>query len=199
MSESLMTEVTPEGGAVAEPPPDAVGSPEGAPGIDVSGLRALLRTAIARICPPWLADRADDLVQVTVMRVLEIQRKREGNAEFSALYLRKAAYCALVDEIRRLRRRREVPMEADGEEVAPQTEAPDPERTAASREVGRAIRACLAQMIRPRRLAVTLYLQGHGTSEVGARLGFVPKKAENLIYRGLVDLRACLGAKGISR
>lgn len=200
MSEPLMTEVTPEGGGGAEPPSDA-GRPLGDAPLpaDAAKLRAVLRAAVARICPPWLADQVDDLAQVALMRVLGLQRQREGNAEFSALYLRKAAYCALVDEIRRRRRRREVSMEEEGTEVAPFTEAADPERAAISREAGRAIRKCLGAMIRPRRLAVTLYLQGHGTVDVGRRLGWSPKKAENLIYRGLSDLRDCLGSKGIER
>jgi RNA polymerase sigma-70 factor (ECF subfamily) len=195
-----MTEVIPEGGAVAEPPTDA-GRPLGeAPlALDTTALRAMLRASVQRICPRWLADQSEDLVQVAMMRVLDIQQRREGNAGFSALYLRKAAYCALVDEIRRRRRRREVSMDDEGTELAPFAEAADPERTAISREAGRAIRQCLAAMIRPRRLAVTLYLQGHGTMDVGRLLGWLPKKAENLIYRGLADLRGCLGSKGIER
>lgn len=163
-------------------------------------LREELRAAVHRICPSWLADRADDLVQVAVMRVLDIRRRREGIAEFSPFYLKKAAYCALVDEIRRQRRRREVSMEEEGETLAaPLAEDADPERVAMGRETGRAIRQCLGAMIRPRRLAVALYLQGHGTPQVGSLLGWAPKKAENLIYRGLADLRSCLGSKGIQR
>ena len=182
MSEPLMTEVPPEDGDV-----------------DVAGLRAILSAAVARICPSWLADRADDLIQTALIKVLEICRKREGTAAFTSLYLRRTAYCALVDEIRRLRRRREVPIEAETEEQFLPSERPDPERAAAGREAGRAIRGCLAVMIRPRRLAVTLYLQGHGTAAVGNLLGWAPKKAENLIYRGLADLRECLAKKGIQR
>jgi RNA polymerase sigma-70 factor (ECF subfamily) len=165
---------------------------------DAAELRAALRAAVGRVCPPWLADRADDLVQSATIRVLEIRRRREGEADFSPFYLRKVAYCALVDEIRKLRRRREVPIEEDAEDH-PAADLPDPERSALGREIGRAIRGCLAGMIRPRRMAVALYLQGHGSNEVGRLLGWAPKKAENLIYRGLADLRGCLAAKGIER
>jgi RNA polymerase sigma-70 factor (ECF subfamily) len=162
----------------------------------------LVRT-VDRICPRWMADRADDLVQVALMRVMEIQRKKEGTAELSAFYLRKTAYSALVDEIRRLRRRQEVSMEGSGDEEEaapfdPAAPAPDPERASAGREVGRAIRDCLGTMVPPRRSAVALNLQGHSVPEIGRLMGWTGKKAENLVYRGLADLRGCLESKGIS-
>ena len=75
----------------------------------------------------------------------------------------------------------------------------DPERCAAGREVGRAIRGCLAKLVTPRRLAVTLHLQGHSVPEAAKLLGWGTKRAENLIYRGLVDLRGCLSSAGVGR
>lgn len=162
--------------------------------------RDLVR-AVDRVCPRWMADRADDLVQVAMMRVMEIQRKKEG-AEFTSFYLRKAAYSALIDEIRRLRRRQEVSIEGGGEDEEPAAfdpaaPEPDPERTSAGRQVGRVIRDCLGLMVAPRRQAVTLNLQGHSVPEIGKLLGWTAKKAENLVYRGMADLRGCLGEKGI--
>ena len=136
------------------------------------------------------------------MRVMEIQRKKEGTAEFTAFYLRKAAYSALIDEIRRLRRRQEVSLEGetdDDEPVSydPAAPDPDPERASAGREVGRAIRDCLGLMVAPRRHAVTLNLQGHSVPDIGKLMGWTAKKAENLVYRGMADLRGCLTSKGI--
>ena len=52
-------------------------------------------------------------------------------------------------------------------------------------------------MKRERRLAVTLHLQGHTVPQAARLLDFSPKQTENLVYRGLADLRACLLAKGI--
>jgi RNA polymerase sigma-70 factor, ECF subfamily len=169
--------------------------------LDLEGLRRDLQRAVSHTCPRWLADRSEDIVQVALMRVLEIHRKREGNAEFTAFYLKKAAYSAMVDEIRRLRRRQEVPLENDSSEIVfePATERPDPERHATSRETGRAIRDCLGGLVRPRQMAVALNLQGHSVPEVGRLLGWTTKKAENLVYRGMADLRGCLDAKGVSR
>jgi RNA polymerase sigma-70 factor (ECF subfamily) len=53
--------------------------------------------------------------------------------------------------------------------------------------------------VRPRRIATTLHLQGHRIREVGDLMGWTEKKAENLIYRGLADLRNCLKSQGIER
>jgi RNA polymerase sigma-70 factor (ECF subfamily) len=171
--------------------------------MDYAQLHRDLVKAVDRVCPRWMADRADDLVQVALMRVMEIQRKKEGTAEFSGFYLKKVAYSAMIDEIRRLRRRQEVSLEggSDEEEAVvaydPAAGDPDPERASAGRQVGRAIRDCLGRMVPPRRHAVTLNLQGHSVPEIGRLLGWTAKKAENLVYRGMSDLRGCLGEKGI--
>lgn len=168
---------------------------------DFAQLHRDLVRAVDRVCPRWMADRADDLVQVALMRVMEIQRRKEGTAEFSPFYLKKAAYSALIDEIRRLRRRQEISIETDDEETGtafdPAAPEPDPERASAGRQIGRAIRDCLGGMVPPRRHAVTLSLQGHSVPEIGRLLGWTGKKAENLVYRGLADLRECLSGKGI--
>ena len=174
--------------------------------MDYAQLHRDLVRAVDRVCPRWMADRADDLVQVALMRVMEIQRKKEGTAEFSSFYLKKAAYSAMIDEIRRLRRRQEVSLDGGADEedsgsgsgvYDPAAADPDPERASAGRQVGRAIRDCLGRMVPPRRHAVTLNLQGHSVPEIGRLLGWTAKKAENLVYRGMSDLRGCLGEKGI--
>lgn len=162
-------------------------------------LRADLVRAVTRVCPSWLANRSDDLVQVAMMRVVEVQKRCEGSAEFSSSYLKKAAYSAVVDEIRRLRRRSEVALEEEQNALDRSTDGPDPERCAASREIGRAIRSCLGKLVMPRRLAVTLHLQGHSVPDAARLLGWSAKRAENLIYRGLADLRGCLGSAGVGR
>jgi len=172
------------------------------PAMDYAQLHRDLVRAVGRVCPRWMADRADDLVQVALMRVMEIQRKREGAAELSPFYLKKTAYSAMIDEIRRLRRRQEVSLAGGSDEEEPvaydpATPAPDPERASAGREIGRAIRDCLGRMVAPRRHAVTLNLQGHSVPEIGSLMGWTGKKADNLVYRGMADLRGCLGDKGI--
>ena len=167
--------------------------------LDFTAVRAELVRAVARVCPRWMADRSEDLVQVALMRLMDIHRRREGDVEFSSFYLRRAAYSAVVDEIRRLRRRQEVSLVDDenDEVINPPAESPDPERHTAGRQTGEAIRDCLGRLVRPRRLAVTLHLQGHTVAEAARLMGWNDKKAENLVYRGLADLRGCLTGKGI--
>lgn len=164
---------------------------------DLAAVRSQLAKAVARVCPSWLADRRDDIVQSALIRVSGIV-SREGNAPVAASYLWKAAYTATVDEIRRARRRRESALdELPGSDLhAPAHIGPD--RRVASRETAAAIRACLAGLIRDRRLAVTLHLQGHTIPECGRLLGWDAKRAENLAYRGLHDLRSCLEQKGVT-
>ena len=168
--------------------------------LDYATLRQNVVKAVARLCPRWMVNRRDDLVQTAVIRVMQITRKRapspDGNQALSTSYLHKVAYSVLVDEIRRLRRRPETDLE-DVAVAAVAIAREDPERTAASKEVGRGIQDCLMQMKRERRLAVTLHLQGHTVPEAARILDWAAKQTENLVYRGLADLRECLMAKGL--
>lgn len=167
---------------------------------DVTALRQDLVRAVGRVCPGWLAADRDDLVQAALMRVMRrveaAERDGEGNAPLAASYLHKVAYSVLVDEIRRVRRRRETSLDDEAAEP-PRPQAPNPERVAASAEIGRGIQGCLGDLARDRRLAVTLHLQGHTVVETAKILDWPEKRAENLVYRGLADLRACLASKGI--
>jgi len=158
-------------------------------------LRRNLVRAVARICPRWLAAQADDIVQAAMIRVMGILRESEGKATLNASYLWRVAYSATVDEIRRLRRRREVPLEEVSPEVLP--DALDPERSRAGSEIAQGVNECLQRLVEARRFAVVLHLQGHGVPEAARLLGWGAKRVENLVYRGLADLRRCLVAKGI--
>jgi RNA polymerase sigma-70 factor (ECF subfamily) len=168
--------------------------------IDVTALRQTLTRVVARVCPAWLVPQRDDLVQAATMRVLRRFTGRasgsEGEPAFTSSYLHKVAHSVLVDEIRRVRRRRETDLEEGATAAAPPAAA-DPERTIGSVEIGLGIQCCLGAMNRDRRLAVTLYLQGHTVAEAARILDWPPKRTENLVYRGLADLRLCLKSKGI--
>jgi RNA polymerase sigma-70 factor, ECF subfamily len=164
-------------------------------------LAATMARAVRRQCPPWLADQAQDIAQAALAKVVALDKAAEGKRPLTSFYLHKVAHSALVDEIRRRKRRREVSIEAPtegGEEVRPfepQAQG-DPESHTSYRQLGLAIRACLAAATRDRRLAVVLYLQGHSVPEASRILGWDVKRTENLVYRGLADLRQCLLGKG---
>jgi RNA polymerase sigma-70 factor (ECF subfamily) len=130
------------------------------------------------------------------MRVMELLRRSERTDDLGSSYLWRVAYTATVDEIRRLRRRREVAFE----DASPERPAPDadPERAHAGSEIGEGLAACLARLVQARRLAVALYLQGHSVPEAARLLGWGEKRVENLVFRGLADLRRCLAAKGLT-
>lgn len=167
---------------------------------DYVGLRAELEKAVRRLCPPWLADRREDLVQAALVRMLEIERRsREGgekSRELAPSYLWRVATTALIDEIRRLRRRREVEID-EQVEGGLASGAPAAAEILAGREIGRALRDCLRRLVEARRLAVTLHLQGYPVAEASALLGWDVKKVYNLVHRGLQDLRGCLKDKGM--
>ena len=180
---------------------DAAGEEPAAEEARWTSLAAAMARAVRRQCPAWLANHAEDIAQVALTKVMAIERDREGQQPFTSFYLHRVAHSALVDEIRRRRRRPEVSLEGEtdsGERsvIVEPLAVGNPETHAASRELGVAIRDCLAAAIKDRRLAVSLYLQGHTVPEAARVLGWNAKRVENLVYRGLADLRQCLLAKG---
>jgi RNA polymerase sigma-70 factor, ECF subfamily len=174
-------------------------APVVAQAFDYVALRRDLVRVVSRLCPGWLAGKRDDLVQTALLRVMHVVETKssldEGKRTAPASYLYKVAYSVLIDELRRVRRRRETDL--DDETAVLTSAADDPERTTASRQIGRGIRGCLRAMKRERRLAVTLHLQGHTVPEAARILDWAFKRTENLVYRGLADLRTCLTAKGL--
>jgi RNA polymerase sigma-70 factor (ECF subfamily) len=164
---------------------------------DDTELRRRLARAVARVCPSWLADSAEDIVQAAMLRVARRSESGEGDRGPASLYLEKAAFSATVDEIRRHRRRREI--QADDDHVMNQapSQAASPEQSSAAGEIRRGLRDCLQGLVAPRRRAVALYLLGETVPGAAALFGWTPKKTENLVYRGLADLRRCLREKGL--
>jgi RNA polymerase sigma-70 factor (ECF subfamily) len=164
-------------------------------------LGADIARAVRRQCPWWLSEQAQDIAQAALIKVMTSAKNREGDRVLSSFYLYRLAHSAVVDEIRRRRRRREVTLEVvtetgeDGAPVEPDNRR-DPERRATLQELGAAVRDCLVAMKRERRLAVMLHLQEHSVPEAARILGWTVKRTENLVYRGLANLRDCLRGKG---
>lgn len=163
----------------------------------VEQLRRRVVSAVRRTCPSWFSQHAEDIVQNVLIQLLRSLRRSEGKQTFSAIYLEKAAYGATVNELRRRSRRREEPVEEEALMEKTPVDAVSPERGAASSEIAGGIVDCLARLARPRRLAATLYLHGCTVREAAVDLGWSVKKTENLVYRGLADLRRCLADKGL--
>jgi RNA polymerase sigma-70 factor (ECF subfamily) len=161
-------------------------------------LRRRVTSAVRRNCPPWLMGQAEDIVQNVLIKLIGSLRKSEGEKAFSALYLERSAYTAVVDEIRRVCRRREGPLESEDALHSVPSGRGDPEQHSSALEISRGILDCLSRLSRPRKLAVTLYLYGCTVPETAGRLRWHVKKTESLVYRGLAELRDCLTRKGLS-
>lgn len=181
------------GSGPSERAPDGTrGSPGAEPGI---APQERFRRLALRYCPAWLRSDAEDVAQNAWLRYRRALEKNERNRDPGPSLLARMAYCATIDEVRKRRRRREVPLEV-GMETGGST-ANDPWRAARAREIGEGILACLAGLLPARRRAVALYLQGHSAPETGTLLGWSLKRCENMIFRGLADLRRCLARKGL--
>jgi RNA polymerase sigma-70 factor (ECF subfamily) len=163
-------------------------------------LRGRIQSGVRRACPTWLASEVEDITQNALIKVVEILRKEgDRNRELIPSYLWRVAYTCTVDAVRSRRgsRRREVPLETTSGPHPDPAPQPGPGRQSESSEIRRAIAACLQRLVRPRRLAAMLYLQGHTVPEVGRLLGWSPAKSNNLVHRGVADLRRCLERKGL--
>jgi len=143
--------------------------------------RRVLENAIRRRCFGLLASQREDLVQSAMVRLLEREGREDLGAR-GASYFRKVAQSVVVDELRRLGRERRL------------TERLTEGRPAWADPVGGiALRRCLERLEERRRVAVTLHLSGLRIPEVARTANWTVKAAENLIYRGLEDLRRFLG------
>lgn len=170
--------------------------------IEYAKIRERLVRSVRHVCPAWLRDRADDIVQNALIRVLEISRVRESSSPVPSSYLWKVAYSVTVDEIRRLRRRPEVAWDDAGRGGSEPADPADPvgpagpEADMALEELGAASEACLGTLPEARRTVVGFHLLGYSAGEIAASLGRGEKSVRNLLHRGLVALRGCLAGKG---
>jgi RNA polymerase sigma-70 factor, ECF subfamily len=156
-------------------------------------LRRALEQAVRRVCPKSLAEDAEDLVQESLIRLLRA-RKLSSQSEVSGAYLKKVAYSAVIDEIRRRRRRPPIDsasaIDLESASDVPSTPAPDT-------SLGNALETCLQRLHADRRRALTLHLLGYSGAEVASMLGCNLKRAENLTLRGLAQLREYLNEMGL--
>ena len=165
-----------------------------------AGLRELLLRAVRRRCPGWLIDESEDLVQDVLVKLAEKVESSGEVAELPRGYLVQAAYNRLVDEIRKRRNGRLVLAEGESSpEEKVSDRGPGPERFYESRQIGRAVWECLGNLQGSRRQAVTLYLRGHKAKSSAQILGYPVRKVQNLVFRGIRDLRECLAEKGVAR
>jgi len=170
-----------------------MGEVPGLPPEEIERIRRVLQAAISKVCPAWLADQKEDLVQAAFLKVFKSWKDSEESGPPPTSYVWKAAYSATMDEIRRARVRREEALD-DGVQSNPV--ASDPSRQQRSAEMRRAIVECLRRLEPGRRRAVQLYLSGFGLKETASLLRWNAKRVDNERYRGLAELRRCLTRRG---
>jgi RNA polymerase sigma-70 factor (ECF subfamily) len=162
---------------------------------DYERIATVIAGSLRRISPGLSHAQVEDVTQRALVGLIQHRDRHEGVDGYSPSYLRKAAYHALIDELRQTRR--QPYSELEEQTLALPSTQPGPEELSAGREIGEAIRECLSRLPPPRRLALSLVLLGHTVPEVAELGGWDAKQAENLVYRGRKDVKACLREKRI--
>lgn len=157
-------------------------------------VRAQLVRYVGRVCPAWLSPHREDLVQMAAVKLM----RTASDKEWTDGFLSRVAYSVVIDEIRRKRRRNEVGMSPSMPERIMNSGDLSPETQVRGSQVGEALLECVATLKESRRRAVTLYLQDHPVPEIAERMGCDRKRASNLLYRGLEDLREALRSRGLA-
>jgi RNA polymerase sigma-70 factor (ECF subfamily) len=158
-----------------------------------------LRRVVARLCPRHLGVNADEVEQearVRLWRALRSERKIDDPAS----YLYRIASTATIDAVRRVRARREDPLENPDEEGPTGVLAdarPSPERSAGREILLGRIDEVLKGFAPERARLLRLHVQGFTTQEIADLQGWTEPKARNLVYRTLGELRERLRALGI--
>lgn len=161
---------------------------------DTKNLQNVLSRAVASVCPAWMAQRREDIVQNAVVRIVRKWNETEEPEALGASYLWRVAHSAVMDEIRHRRRHPEDTWEVPPE--GPTAEEDSPERRSAAADLRRAIEAGLGRLSEDHRRAVALFLLGHSLKESAALLGWTTKRVDNQRYRGLAALRGFLAEQG---
>src|SRR5262249_11791402 len=102
------------------------------------------------------------------------------------------------DAIRRVKARREEPMEPTAEGEPSREPAAGDERTLERRRLLEKVDEVLAELDPRRAQVVRLHAQGFTTVRMGRLLGTTEPSARNLLHRALKELRQRLEERGIS-
>jgi len=161
---------------------------------DTKHLQEVLSRAVRGVCPAWMAERRQDIVQNALLRIVRKWNETEEPETLGASYLWRVAHSAVMDEIRHRRRHPEDPWEVPPE--SPTAEELSPERRREAAELRRVIEDGLGRLPVDRRRAVALFLLGHSLKESAAMLGWTTKRVDNQRYQGLAALRCFLVEQG---
>lgn len=136
---------------------------------------------------------AEDVVQESFIRAYRQLGRFEARAHFGTWLHRIVANCS-VDLIR-TRRARYDHASTDGLDPAeqPETDAPNPERLAASAQIQQTVAAAMTELSPLERAAFTLrHYEGRSIAEIGKTLGLGTSATKHSVFRAVRKLRAAL-------
>jgi len=136
------------------------------------------------------ADEAEDLTADVFLRAVRAERRFDPNRGSARTWLLRIARNALVDHVRRERRRQQLPIAALRDL---HSEAPSPEeRLLWEEEVGRLLSAVAGLGARDREIIGLRYGSGLDSREVAELLGVAEAAARTRLWRALARLREVL-------
>jgi RNA polymerase sigma-70 factor, ECF subfamily len=138
-------------------------------------------------------DQADDVVQETFLRAFRSLDRFDGRSQFWSWLYRIAVNCAY--DLMRKEKRRGPHADLADERVLETlaSDAPDPDRFAASDEIRRTVGRELAAMSARERAAFVLrHFEGRSTQEIGDLLGMREGATKQAVFRAVRKLRVAL-------
>ncbi len=154
----------------------------------------LIRLAVRRVAGPRAEEIAEDVEQQVALNLLRRMESSEQIIRHPASYLYRAAVREAVRAIREERRRYQGRVFLEDREVEDPVVAQEGSEL---RDTGREIMKAMAGLQPKRRRAVAAHLMGFTVQEIMEMWGWSYNTARNLISRGMADLRAELGKRGI--
>jgi RNA polymerase sigma-70 factor (ECF subfamily) len=138
------------------------------------------------------ADEAEDLTADVFLRAVRAEERFDSTRASARTWLLRIARNALLDHVRRERRRQQVPLGALRDL---HSDAPSPEeRVLWEEEVGRLLSAVAGLGARDREIIGLRYGSGLDTREVAEILGVAEAAARTRLWRALARLREVLGS-----
>ena len=142
----------------------------------------------------------EDIEQEIRIRLWKSLRKGKNIGQLTS-YIKKMAYTATIDELRRQKKqapyRETLPGDGRLEQVDEAAGVQDPSSPASAleqKETRRALKELLADLSLDRRQVLNLYLVGMSIDEICATSGWDRTRVRHLLYRGIDELRAKAGA-----
>jgi RNA polymerase sigma factor (sigma-70 family) len=147
----------------------------------------------------------EDVLQELRVRLGRTRSSGETSRALGVSYVYRTAVAAALEVVRQRRAGAGLSGDATDSQASEGIDAADAstlryggrDESLAHAEFVRTIADAGRTLIEPRRVVVRMYLVGYSREDMASILGWSEAKVRNLLYRGLADLRAELGRRGI--